>query len=71
MLLTLADLLRDLGFVLYAGPMVAFSLLVVLRSHIPNIGEHEIVVSRARLQATISAGSRRKLQARSGGSKFR
>jgi hypothetical protein len=43
MLLDLALLVRDLGFLLYGGPMVAFAVLVVLRDRLPGAASHEVI----------------------------
>lgn len=36
-MLTAATLLQNLGFLLYAGPMIAFAILVGARRHIPHL----------------------------------
>lgn len=40
---TAADLLRDLGFLLYGGPMVAFTVLVLLADALPSMRPWDIV----------------------------
>lgn len=43
MLLDSALLLRDLGFLLYGGPMVAFAVLVALGDRLPSAAAVEVV----------------------------
>ena len=44
-LLTLALLLRDLGFLLYGGPLVAFAILLLVVERVPGIAPWELVRS--------------------------
>jgi hypothetical protein len=41
--LDVALILRDLGFLLYAGPMVAFTVLVRMSSRIPHLAPWDVV----------------------------
>ena len=40
---SIANLLRDLGFLMYGGPMIAFTILVVLAPRIPHVQTWDVV----------------------------
>ena len=42
-MLTAARLLQDLGFLLYAGPMVAFTILIAVVERIPHVRPWDVV----------------------------